>query len=484
MGTLANSPYSEGAMTFSKSKLLIATLTAGLTVAIAATAVQHYSPNATMSTAPTPTAGYRDIVRRVSPAVVDVSVTKVIKASAEGPDAEQFRRFFSPDGQQQPRERRQQGAGSGVIISKDGYVLTNNHVVDGATEVKVRMFDKREFKATVVGHDDKSDVAVLRIEASGLPFLKFADSSKLEVGDTVLAVGNPFGVGQTVTMGIVSATGRGGLGIEDYEDFIQTDAAINKGNSGGALVNTNGDLIGINTAILSGSGANNGVAFAIPSNMALGVMEQLIKSGKVTRAQLGVVIQPVTPAIAKSFGLKDSRGALVGGVSPNSPAAEAGLKPGDVILSLNGVQVADNNQLRNRISMTEPGSKVEMEVWRDGASKTFTAKLGELSAKAAGLKDADADEKEAADGIAVEELTPEVARRLELSPQTEGVVVRSVDPDSAASRVGLKRGDVIVEVNRKVVASPTAFKRALKSAGSDAVLLVNRGGSTFFVTLG
>ena len=484
MGTLAFSLYSGEAMTFSKSKLLLATITAGITAALAATAVQHYSSVATISSAPTPTAGYRDIVKRVAPAVVDVAVTKVIKASAEGPEMEQFRRFFAPNGQMQPRDRRAQGAGSGVIVNKDGYVLTNNHVVEGATEVKVRLSDKREFKATVVGHDEKSDIAVLRIEAGELPFMKFADSSKVEVGDTVLAIGNPFGVGQTVTMGIVSATGRGGLGIEDYEDFLQTDAAINKGNSGGALVNTNGDLVGINTAILSGSGANNGVAFAIPSNMALGVMEQLVKNGKVTRAQLGITVQAVSPAIAKSFGLKDSRGALVGGVSPNSPAAEAGLKPGDVILSLNGQPVSDNNQLRNRISMAGPGSKVEMEVWRDGASRQFTAKLSELSAKAGRVNGEEGDGKEAADGIVVEELTPDLARKLELPAKTEGVLVRNVDPDSAAGRVGLQAGDVIVQVNRKGVASAAAFKRALKNAGADAVLLVNRGGNTFFVTLG
>ena len=474
-------------MTRKNSKALIFSLAAGLTVAVAASAVQHSSSVATVSSAPAPTAGYRDVLKRVTPAVVDVLVTKVTKASMEGPSSEMdpfFRRFFGPEGQQRMPDRRAQGAGSGVIINKDGYVLTNNHVVDGATDIRVRMRDRRELKATVLGRDEKTDIAILRIESGNLPFLKFADSSTLEVGDTVFAVGNPFGIGQTATQGIVSAIGRSGLGIEDYEDFIQTDAAVNKGNSGGALVNANGDLVGINTAIMSGSGGNNGVAFAIPSNMALGVMDQLLKNGKVKRAQLGVVVQPVTPALARSFGLKDNKGALIGDVTPNSPAAEAGIKAGDVITSMNGKPVDDNNQLRNRIAMTEPGSKVELEVIRDGQVKSLTAKLSEQSDGKGSVANTDLeDSSEAPSGIDVQELTPDVARRLDISPQTQGVVIRNVSPESAAAQAGLRPGDVILKVNKKSVESTTAFKKEVKNAGSDAVLLVNRAGRTFFVTM-
>ena len=482
----ASKVYSVIVMTLTKTKSMVLALAVGVTAAIAATAVQQHSTVATVASGPAPTAGYRDVVKRVTPAVVDVAVTKVVKASNEsGPEMDPFfRRFFGPDGpQQQQPNRRSQGSGSGVIINKDGYVLTNNHVVEGATDIRVRLRDQREFKATVLGTDPKTDIAVIKIEASGLPYLKFADSSTLEVGDTVLAVGNPFGIGQTVTQGIVSATGRSNLGIEDYEDFIQTDAAVNKGNSGGALVNSNGDLVGINTAIMSGSGGNNGVAFAIPSNMALGVMDQLLKNGSVKRAQLGVVVQAVTPALAKTFGLKDTKGALIGDVTPDSPAAQAGIKAGDVITSMNGKPVDDNNQLRNRIAMTEPGSKVALELIRDGQTKSIAVKLGELTAKNSRLNQESESKEQAAGGIDVEELTPDAALRLDVSPQTKGVVIRNLDPESFAAHSGLRKGDVIVQVNRKPVVSANAFRKEMKSAGSEAVLLVNRGGHSFFVTL-
>ena len=267
--------------------------------------------------------------------------------------------------------RARKGLGSGVIVTKDGYILTNNHVVDNADEVKVTLQDGREFTAKVIGRDPKSDVAVIKIDANGLPVVPMADSDKVEVGDIVLAIGNPFGVGQTVTTGIVSATGRGNLGIEDYEDFIQTDAAINPGNSGGALVDTEGRLIGINTAIFSRTGGNMGIGFAIPSDLARSVMDSLIQYGHVTRGYLGVMIQDLTPALAKEFKLKDSTGALVGDVVPKGPADKAGFKDGDVVLEYNGKKVPDSRRLRLAVGDTKPGTTVPVKILREGASKTL-----------------------------------------------------------------------------------------------------------------
>src|SRR5262249_23990354 len=253
--------------------------------------------------------------------------------------------------------QREHSLGSGVIVSSDGHILTNNHVVDGATEIKVSLPDKREMNAKVVGTDPKTDVAVLKIDARELPTLPLGDSTKMRVGDCAIAVGNPFGVGETVTVGIISATGRGGLGIEDYEDFIQTDAAVNPGNSGGPLVNVNGELIGINTAILSGGGGNEGVGFAVPINMARTVMNQILKTGKVTRGWLGVAVQPVTPSIAKAFGVSgEARGALIADISPDSPAAHAGLAKGDIIVEMNGQPVTDSRALSLKVSEMAPGT--------------------------------------------------------------------------------------------------------------------------------
>src|SRR5499426_2624267 len=331
---------------------------------------------------PALTMSFAPIVKNAQPAVVSIASTKVIKVDAgdEGLsplfDDPMFRQFFGDRGAGplnrpgRPRELREQGLGSGVIVSPDGYILTNNHVIEGANEIKVYTSDKRELKARVIGADPKTDIAVVKVEAKNLPTLAFADSSKAQVGDIVLAIGNPFGVGQTVTMGIISATGRGNLGIEDYEDFIQTDAAINPGNSGGALINASGQLIGINTAILSRAGGNQGVGFAVPSNLARTVMNQLLKDGKVVRGYLGVLIQPVTPEIAKAFSLPNTRGALVGEVTPDGPAARAGLAQGDVITELNGVRVDDSRELRLKISQIAPGSAIKLKLIRRRPART------------------------------------------------------------------------------------------------------------------
>src|SRR5580700_1579062 len=313
--------------------------------------------------------GFAPVVKKVLPTVVNIASSKVSKVPTEFfgqlPDDPMFRQFFGDDsnrGFRAPRqapEQREKGLGSGVVMTQDGYILTNNHVVDGASNVTVTLADKREFKAKVIGTDPKSDIAVIKIDATNLPPITIADSSKVQVGDYALAVGDPFGVGQTVTMGIVSATGRSHLGIEAYEDFIQTDAPINPGNSGGALINDRGELIGINTAIIAhGSEGNQGIGFAVPVNLARNVMEQIVEHGKVTRAYLGIVPQDVTPDIAKQLGLSNVQGALVGDVSGKGPAQTAGVQRGDVILSINGNKVNDSNELRNTISMMQPGETV------------------------------------------------------------------------------------------------------------------------------
>src|SRR3989441_3364563 len=336
-------------------------------------------------------ASFAPMVKKVAPAVVKVfTTTRMHNTSFNGapngaPDGmdDMLRRFFGDQFEgRSPRRNlnmpRQTGIGSGVIVTKDGYILTNNHVVDGADEVKVALSDGREFTAKVIGRDPKSDVAVIKVDAKDLPAVPMADSDKVEVGDVVLAVGNPFGIGQTVTTGIVSATGRGGAIGLDYEDFIQTDAAINPGNSGGPLVDSEGRLVGINTAILSRSGGNQGIGFAIPANLARDVMEGLVKDGHVTRGYLGVLIQDVTPALAKEFKLKDSGGALVGEVTPDSPAEKAGLKTGDIITEFDGKKVTDSRHLKLEVARVQPGHTATVKVLRDGSPKTLEVAVREM----------------------------------------------------------------------------------------------------------
>jgi serine protease Do len=435
---------------------------------------------------------YAAVLKSVLPAVVNISSSKVVRARAESPEGMMpfFRQFFGGEGDgdenfalPQPRDHREKNLGSGVVVSPEGYILTNNHVVDGATEVRVTLSEKREFQARVVGTDPKTDIAVLKIEASGLSPITIGDSSRAEVGDTVLAIGDPFGVGETVTKGIVSATGRGNLGIEDYEDFIQTDAPINPGNSGGALINDRGELIGINTAIIThGSGGNQGIGFAVPSNLARTVMEEILKNGKVTRAYLGIYPQDVTPAIAKAFGEKDPRGVLIGDVSPNSPAQAAGLLRGDIILEVNGQPMTSSNQLRMAISMMQPGSEAKLKVIRDGSQREITIKLHELPTEHAENNNETGDQQHASAGVEVANLTPQISQQLNLPPTTTGVVVKSVSPSSPLADSGLGKGDVIQEVNHQSVKSVSDFYNAMHKDAGNPLLLVNRGGRTLFIT--
>ncbi len=320
-------------------------------------------------------ATFAPVVKAVLPAVVNISSTKVIRTSEfpqDNPFGDLFPGFRMPD-----RPMRQQGEGSGVIVSADGYIVTNNHVVDGATELTVSMADKREMKARVIGTDAKTDIALIKVDARDLPHVVLGDSSKVEVGDIALAMGNPFGLGQTVTMGIISATGRGGLGIEDYEDFIQTDASINPGNSGGALVNTRGELIGINTAILSRSGGNQGVGFAVPVDLVRHVMTQLKENGAVTRARLGVYFQELTPKLASALGVQAAKGAVVTEIVPDGPASKSGLRKDDVITALNG-QAIDGRSLRNAVGSMTPGSTINLKVLRGGSERNFSITLDRM----------------------------------------------------------------------------------------------------------
>jgi serine protease Do len=430
---------------------------------------------------------FAPIVKAVLPSVVNISSSKVVKgqASEEMQMDPLFRQFFGQQGEghsRAPKDQREKSLGSGVIVSPEGYILTNNHVVDGATDVRVTLGDKREFQARIVGTDPKTDVAVLKIDANNVTPLTIGDSSKVEVGDVAIAVGDPFGVGQTVTKGIISAKGRGGLGIEDYEDFLQTDAPINPGNSGGALVNDRGELIGINTAIIShGSGGSQGIGFAVPANLARQVMDQILKNGKVVRAYLGILPQDVTPGMAKAFGEKEVRGIVVGDVTPDSPAQHSGLERGDIVLELNGKPVTDSNSLRMSISMMTPGSSIKLKVMRNGSEHDMTVKLAEMPTETAKVKSEDGNGNSALDGVEVSSLNPQIAEQLNLPPSTTGVVVSGVDPSSKMADSGLREGDVIQEVNHQPVKNISEFQNAVRKAGDSPLLLVNRGGRTLYI---
>jgi len=430
---------------------------------------------------------FAPVLRNVLPSVVNISSSKVVKGAPEmGAQLDPFfRQFFGDENGPFaiPKERREKSLGSGVIVSPEGYVLTNNHVVDGATNVRITLSDKRELEARIVGTDPQTDIAVVKIDASNLKPLVLGDSSRVEVGDTALAIGNPFGVGQTVTKGIISATGRGNLGIEDYEDFLQTDAPINPGNSGGALINDRGELIGINTAIIAeGSKGSQGIGFAVPVNLAHQVMDQILKSGKVVRAYMGIVPQDMTPEMAKAFHEKEARGVVVGDVSPNSPAQEGGIQRGDIILEVNGKPVADSNQLRMNISLMHPGTRIQLKLLRNGAEKDMSLKLAEMPTESAKVESDEGDDSsKALQGVEVANLTPRTAEKLGLPTSTTGVVVADIDPASKLADSGLRKGDVIQEVNHQPVKSVSEFQGAIKKAGSDPLLLVNRQGRTLFI---
>src|SRR6266480_4231452 len=416
----------------------------------------HASQGAITSFAP--------IVEKVAPTVVTVFTTQSLSKSVlPFPFSDEaLREFFGGQLPQRQGKQTLEGLGSGVIVSADGYILTANHVVAKADEIMVGLgAELRKYKAKKVGTDPGTDVALLKIDERNLPAITFADSDKARAGDVVLALGNPFGLRQTVTMGIISAVGRGGMGIVDYENFIQTDAAINMGNSGGALVDTEGRLLGINTAIFSRSGGNQGVGFAIPSNLARDVMQSLREKGRVVRGYIGALVQTLTPELAEAMKLKGQpTGALVGDVTPKSPSEKAGMKTGDVVTAVNGKKISDARELRLMIGSMAPGTKVEIELNREGQNKTLNVELGEMPAGAV-EEGAEASPEESAQpekatvfgGVAVADITDDVRTALNLSKDVKGAVIADIDADSPAAKAGLREGDVIQEVNKRPVRS-------------------------------
>ena len=435
-------------------------------------------------------ASFAPVIKRVTPSVVTIQSTRTVRSRGQqnrNPflDDPRFREYFGDlfqprDGGRQ-RRYTEQSLGSGVIVSEDGYILTNNHVIDGADSdgVKVALADgKTKYDAKVVGKDPRTDVAVLKIDAKKLPAITLADSEKIEVGDVVLAIGNPFNVGQSVSMGIISAVGRGGMGITEYEDFIQTDAAINPGNSGGALVDVEGRLIGINQSIASPNGGNSGVGFAVPVNLARNVLERLATDGKITRGYLGVSPQNVTPELAKEFNLPGNSGALVGDVVGGTPAEKAGIKEGDVIVEVNGKKITDPRHLRLTIAQTPPKSKVALKVLRDGKEKIFTVTLAPLPEDLAGGSAEDApksssvdSKREQLDGVEVGDLDNRTRRQLGIPARIMGALVSKVDPDSYAAEAGLREGDVIVEIDRLPVSDADEAVKLTEKSKGDRVLL-------------
>jgi serine protease Do len=436
--------------------------------------------------------GFADIAKKVTPAVVNITVSKQAAVPMSGMPFDPMKEFFGLPGTPgfPPRHDQApmpdlQGAGSGVIVSLDGYVLTNNHVVEDAKEITVTLPDKREFSGTVVGLDPQTDLAVIKVEATNLPFVPWGDSSNLQVGEYVLAVGNPFGLNSTVTLGIVSALGRGGMGITQYEDFIQTDAAINPGNSGGALVNTQGELVGINTAIFSRTGGYQGVGFAVPTKLAKPIYASLVKTGSVVRGFLGVGIQAVTPDLANSFQLKKAQGALVTNVMPGSPADQAGIQRGDVIVEYEGQTVEDPRALQGQVVGTVVGNTISLVVMREGKKVTLRPVIREQNEPTQVAQVSPMKQDGHFAGVAVQELDGRLAQQLGIAEEVSGVVVMQVTPGSKAERAGLVQGDVISEINRKPVRSEKDFVQVVShlEKHKEALIFIHRGKGALYLTV-
>jgi serine protease Do len=440
--------------------------------------------------------GFQAVAKALRPSVVSINSVSRIRTRAPRPRTpfpdlpEEFRWFFGPDIERFfelpfPQEFIQRGLGSGVIVSEDGYVLTNYHVVAQAQEIEVTLSDGRRFPAKIVGTDERTDLAVLKIDARGLVPAVLGDSDKVEVGEWVVAIGSPFGLDQTVTAGIISAKGRADVGIADYEDFIQTDAAINPGNSGGPLVNMRGEVIGINTAIASRSGGFMGIGFAIPSNMAKVVKDAIIAHGRMERGYLGITLQPLTEELAQSFGYSGTKGALVADVLPDEPAAKAGIQPGDIIVEYNGVPIESVNQLRNAVATTRPGTKVSIVVFRQGKRiELKDVEIGRFPDELPSRRLPAREEVVPDLGVSVQTLTPEVARQLGV-PETEtSVVVTGVEPGSLAATAGIRPGDIIQVVGNRRVTNVAEFRDALRNLGQEGIRMqIRRGDTRLFIFL-
>jgi serine protease Do len=512
-----------------KLNFLIGSGLAGAVVAVLVFAPPALKDSTAAAVPPQLAQGFSSIVKAVTPAVVNIQVTQGERVRGPrdprrrdhegapgrpgpgpfgGPPPGPFGPgpFGEAPGEQEEPEpgvpfggppRPDMSGGSGVIIDPNGYIVTNNHVIDRASEIKVYLSNKKDYPAKIIGVDPKTDLAIIKIEATNLPYLKWGNHDEMQVGDIVLAIGSPFGLSQTVTMGIVSALGRGNVGIADYEDFIQTDASINPGNSGGALVNLKGELIGINTAIFSRTGGNEGIGFAVPVSLAKPITESLIKTGKVVRGWLGVAIQEITPDLAKAFKVMEQKGALVSDVNEQGPALKAGLQRGDVIVQFDGKEVQTVSELRNRVAQTPVGSKVALKVLRDGQEKLLTIHIGERPSDAMlargiepGSAAPEAGEARKAplnvlSDLRVKAIDEETRAQLNIGPKTAGVVVAHVQAGSPAEQAGLQRGDVIQEINRQVITGVKDYEAEVAKIKKDenAVLLVNRQGNSLFIVI-
>lgn len=479
-----NKPINIGVMSVRYSMAVV--LIASLLLLLPAAGVFAGDDSANIALLDRTGKAFAAVVKKAEPAVVFVGVEKSVHAAGRQGNPDNFlndpffQRFFGPRFKhpKMPRQHdfKQRGAGSGFIISKDGYILTNNHVVADADKITVRLADEREFTAKVVGTDPQSDVALIKIDGKNLPVLPLGNSDKIQVGEWVIAIGNPFELLQTVTVGVVSAKGRNHMGISDYENYIQTDAAINPGNSGGPLLNIHGEVIGINSAIFSRSGGYMGIGFAIPINMAKNIEQQLLQHGKVTRGWLGVMIQNVNKDLAESFNLKSTHGVLISEVNAKTPAEKAGIKQGDVVIAIDGKTIDNVGELRNTIAMTSPGTKLVLTVMRDGKKYSIPVTIGEQPAKFTQTGKHKDNSPLADMGLSLQDLTPELAEQFGYATN-QGVLIAEVEPESPAGMVGLQAGQLIEEVNKIKVHNLKELKEALKqSKDKKQVLLRVRAG--------